>query len=78
MGTELMVAAAEDLLRHDLTTAYLWVLVENRRAVRFYRRLGGVVVEEAIKPVFGHDLPNYKIAWPDLSEIAVRQGIRQS
>ena len=67
-----MIAVAELLLEQGYATAYLWVLEENRRAIQFYERLGGVRVEKAIKSIFGYDAPSYKISWSDLSAIRSR------
>jgi hypothetical protein len=50
-------------------TAFLWVFEKNRRAVRFYERLGGEVREREVKPVFGHAMPSVKVVWSDLSVI---------
>jgi ribosomal protein S18 acetylase RimI-like enzyme len=73
VGRQLMVAAAEALLCRGKSTAYLWVFEQNRRAVRFYERLGGVVVARMMQPTVGHDLPDLKVVWSDLSVI-VRLG----
>ncbi|MGH6900454.1 MAG: GNAT family N-acetyltransferase [Geminicoccaceae bacterium] len=73
VGGKLMVAAAEELLRRGKSTAYLWVFEQNRRAVRFYESLGGVVVARVMQPTVGHDLPDLKVVWSDLSVIARQQ-----
>ena len=70
VGRALMQAAAERLMEMGQSTACLWVLAENRRALRFYELLGGVSVERADTAMFGHMLPSIRIRWSDLSAIA--------
>ena len=41
VGKKLMTAAAEQLVQLSHSTAYLWVLEENDRAVKLYEELGG-------------------------------------
>ena len=66
VGAKLMRASGALLRQNGHNAAYLWVLEDNRRAVAFYERLGGVAVERAVKPIFANDVPHLKIAWPDL------------
>ncbi len=70
LGRALMAAAAAHLLGAGQSTAHLWVLEANRRALALYERLGGVRVETADKAVFGHSLPGIKVQWSDLSILA--------
>ena len=67
VGRKLMVAAANQLIQQGKSTVYLWVLADNRRALDFYERLGGVRMECTEKEVFGHRLSSVRILWPDLS-----------
>ncbi len=67
IGKKLMQAAAERLVRQGQSTAYLWVLADNHHAIRFYERLGGERAERTDKAIFGHELPNFKIVWSDIS-----------
>lgn len=69
IGSQLMVAAADELLERGHTNVYLWVMAENLRAIRFYERLGGVRVEKTVKKLFGNEVPNLKVLWQDLSVI---------
>ena len=69
IGTALMKAAAKELINDGHKTAYLWVFESNKKAIRFYERLGGVQKEQSMKNVFGYDIPNRKIEWDDLSII---------
>ena len=67
IGSTLMMSAARQLVRQGHTTAYLWVVKSNERAIRFYERLGGVRADQALKSLFGHKVPNVKILWSDLT-----------
>ncbi len=69
VGSELMRAAARELISQDQTTASLWVLESNHRALRFYERLGGVCTGRATKNHFGHELESVRIVWSDLALI---------
>lgn len=69
VGSALMLAAANELLRQGHRTAFLWVFESNREAIRFYERLGGVQKEKAMKSIFGHDVLSRKIEWVDLHAI---------
>ena len=70
LGRALLEAAAACLMQMGRSTAYLWVLEANRRALAFYEGLGGMRLETANKPVFGHLLPSVKVQWSDLSVLA--------
>ena len=43
--------------------AYLWVFDGNVRAIDFYRRLGGEIVEHAVAEVDGSKVPESRIVW---------------
>lgn len=73
IGSALMKAAAKELINKGHQTAYLWVFKSNKKAVRFYERLGGVQKELAQKAVFGHKVLSRKIEWDDLSVICGEQ-----
>ena len=69
IGTALMSAAAREMLTRGHTTAYLWVFESNEKAVRFYERMGGAIVEKAPQDIFGYSIPSLKIEWKDLKAI---------
>jgi ribosomal protein S18 acetylase RimI-like enzyme len=46
-GSRLFSAARRELANHGLTSIVVWSLGENERAVRFYERLGGLLVGRA-------------------------------
>ena len=70
IGTALMRAAAERLMSHGHSTAYLWVFESNTDAIRFYERLGAVRVGSAIKEIYGHGVPSVRMEWGDLRALA--------
>lgn len=73
IGYGLMKAAARELIHKGHKTAYLWVFESNKKAIRFYERLGGVQKEQALKSVFGYKVLSRKIEWDDLSAICDNQ-----
>lgn len=73
LGSALMKAAADELVAKGHKTAYLWVFESNKRAIRFYERLGGMQTERAPKDIFGHPVPSRKIEWDDLAPICENQ-----
>lgn len=72
IGTELMKSAAEALLMQGKRTGYLWVFDSNEKAIRFYRKLGGVQMEYAMKDIWGHKVFSQKFEWDDLSSITMK------
>jgi ribosomal protein S18 acetylase RimI-like enzyme len=73
-GSTLMAAAAEQLIRRAHKTAHLWVFECNSGAIRFYRRLGGVLTERAERSVFGYNVMSRKIVWSDITSIVESVG----
>ena len=67
LGSALLRSAAQQLLLKGHTTAYLWVVASNARALVLYERLGGVRTDSALKPLFGHRATHIKVEWPDIS-----------
>ncbi len=70
VGETLMRSAAGRLFRMGRTAAHLWAVLQNPRAIRFYRRLGGIPQDRAVKVLFGHPARCVKIVWPDISSLA--------
>ena len=52
-GRGLFKAARSDLADHGYTTALVWALADNERALAFYRKLGGRLVREAYERFAG-------------------------
>ena len=75
LGSELMKAAAKEIVSKGKKSAYLWVFESNAKAIRFYDRFGGVQKELAHKNVFGSEVLSRKIEWEDIS-IVLRFGQR--
>nr|WP_320191642.1 GNAT family N-acetyltransferase [uncultured Desulfobacter sp.] len=69
IGSTLMKAVANELMKKKHNTAYLWVFESNKKAIRFYERLGGVQAQQTMKNVFGYDVLCRKIEWNNLSTI---------
>ena len=74
IGARLMDAAAAALLEQGETSAHLWVIVGNERALAFYKRLGGEAAGTSVHDVFGNPTEHYKVQWRDLSVINHRVG----
>ena len=69
IGAMLMQSAARQLIQQGHKTAYLWVLANNARAIRFYEKLGGVYTDRAVKNLFGHKAASIKMEWSDISAL---------
>lgn len=67
VGSTLLREAARQLIQQGHKSAHLWVVAGNHRAIRLYERLGGVRTDLALKNLFGHEVPNIKVVWPDIS-----------
>ena len=70
LGRRLMRAAAARLVQQAEGRVYLWVVEANIRAIDFYRRLGGQVVENRINDIAGTAVPCLKVEWTDLVRLA--------
>ncbi|WP_299027010.1 GNAT family N-acetyltransferase [uncultured Thermanaerothrix sp.] len=66
IGTRLVVASAQALLQHGLTSMLIWVLAENTPARAFYARLGGQPVREQTLTIGGTSLVEVGYGWADL------------
>lgn len=57
----------------ELKGIHLWVFEANVRALRFYRRLGGDVVERGLSGVpTSRGAPILRVFWADMAALAVR------
>jgi len=59
--------------RNKFWSVYLWVFKGNEKAIRFYKRLGGIQKEQSMKTVFGYDVLSRKIEWDNLPVICENQ-----
>ena len=74
VGSALMQAVAKELIKKKHKTAYLWVFESNKKAIRFYEKLGGTQKEQAWKNIFGYEVLSRKIEWDDLTIICENHG----
>src|SRR5918993_733031 len=66
----LLGAAMQRVAARGERRAYLWVFDANTRAIDFYRRLGGEIVEGGLDEVDGQPVPHSRIAWSDTARLA--------
>jgi len=69
IGSALMRAVADALIRKGHKSAYLYVFESNAKAIRFYEKLGGIQKEKFYNDVFGYSVLSRRIAWDDISVI---------
>jgi ribosomal protein S18 acetylase RimI-like enzyme len=69
IGSALLKALATALIDKGHKTGYLWVFENNKKAIRFYERFGGMQKEQAMKSVCGFEILSRKIEWDDLAVI---------
>ena len=72
IGSQLMAAAAKELVFRGHSGVYLWVMCNNGPAIRFYEKLGGVRTQTEHKDIFGHKVPCIRFEWTNLSIIPAR------
>ncbi len=70
LGRRLLGAAMRRVADRGEARAYLWVFDNNTRAVDFYRRLGGEIVEHGVEVIDGLKIPQSRIAWLDTLRLA--------
>ena len=70
LGRRLLGAAMQRVAARGERRAYLWVFDANTRAIDFYRRLGGEIVERGLDEVDGQPVPHSRIAWNDTARLA--------
>jgi ribosomal protein S18 acetylase RimI-like enzyme len=64
-----MQRAAQELMARGHSFASLWAFDSNKKAIRFYERLGGLKEEKLVRNIFNFKIMSQKIVWPDLSII---------
>jgi hypothetical protein len=69
IGRALLGFAAFRLMQMGCDTADLWVLTGNGDGLRFYTRLGGVVVQQQNRPAQGQMVPQTRVAWADIQTL---------
>lgn len=70
LGRRLLGAAMRRTAGRGETRAYLWVFDLNARAIDFYCRLGGEIVERGFDEIDGHQVRQSRIAWRDIARLA--------
>jgi ribosomal protein S18 acetylase RimI-like enzyme len=70
LGRRLLGEAMRRVAGRGEARAYLWVFDANTRAIDFYRRLGGNIVESGFDTVDGLDVPHSRIVWEDTLRLA--------
>jgi ribosomal protein S18 acetylase RimI-like enzyme len=70
LGRRLLGEAMRRVAARGETMAYLWVFDGNSRAVEFYRRLGGEIVEGGFDEIDGARVAHSRIAWRDTARLA--------
>jgi ribosomal protein S18 acetylase RimI-like enzyme len=70
LGRRLLGAAMRRVADRGEARAYLWVFDGNTRAIDFYRRLGGEIVDHGFDEIDGLQVAQSRIAWQDTSRLA--------
>jgi ribosomal protein S18 acetylase RimI-like enzyme len=75
LGRRLLGEAMQAVAARGVTGAYLWVFDGNRRAIDFYRRLGGEIVGHGVDEIDGLPIAQSRIAWRDTTRLAEACGL---
>ncbi|SEP44053.1 hypothetical protein SAMN02990966_06260 [Rhodospirillales bacterium URHD0017] len=70
LGRRLLREAMRRVAGRGETGAYLWVFDGNVRAIDFYRRLGGEIVEGGFDEIDGVEVAQSRIVWRDIARLA--------
>ena len=70
LGRRLLGDAMRRVAQRGESHAYLWVFDANIRAIDFYRRLGGEIVEHGLVEIDGSKVPESRIVWRDTQRLA--------
>lgn len=75
LGRRLLGEAMRRVARRGERGAYLWVFDDNVRAIDFYRRLGGEIIEGGFDEIDGLPVAHSRIAWNDTARLAEACGM---
>ena len=75
LGRRLLGAAMQRVAARGERRAYLWVFDANARAIDFYRRLGGEIVERRLDEIDGAQVPHSRVAWRDTARLVAECGV---
>ncbi len=70
LGRRLLGEAMRRVATRGEPDAYLWVFDDNVRAIDFYRRLGGKIVEGGFDEIDGAQVAHSRIVWRDTARLA--------
>jgi ribosomal protein S18 acetylase RimI-like enzyme len=70
LGRRLLGDAMRRVAGRGQSGAYLWVFDGNTRAIDFYCRLGGEIVEHGVEEIDGLQIPQSRITWRDTARLA--------
>jgi ribosomal protein S18 acetylase RimI-like enzyme len=70
LGRRLLGEAMRRVATRGETAAYLWVFDDNPRAIDFYHRLGGDIVEGGFDEIDGAQVAHSRIVWRDTARLA--------
>ena len=70
LGRRLLGEAMRRVSKRGERGAYLWVFDDNVRAIDFYRRLGGEIIEGGFDEIDGTQVAHSRIAWRDTARLA--------
>ena len=70
LGRRLLGSAMQRVAARGERRAYLWVFDANTRAIDFYLRLGGEIVEGGFDEIDGANVAHSRIAWRDTARLA--------
>ena len=70
LGRRLLGEAMRRVATRGETAAYLWVFDDNVRAIDFYCRLGGEIVEGGFDEIDGAQVAHSRIVWRDTAQLA--------
>lgn len=70
LGRRLLGEAMRRVAERGERDAYLWVFDDNVRAIDFYRRLGGEIVEGGLDEIDGAQVAHSRIIWRDTARLA--------
>lgn len=70
LGRRLLGEAMRRVAGRGESGAYLWVFDDNVRAIEFYRRLGGEIVEGGFDQIDGAEVAHSRIVWRDTAQLA--------
>jgi ribosomal protein S18 acetylase RimI-like enzyme len=68
IGRALVRAWAAKLLSSGINSALVWVLADNKPAIAFYQRLGGIYLREESLEIDGSRLREFAYGWDHLRE----------